>query len=132
MVAVSRLPLGMPSFSFISSLRRRRRGCRLALQLIAHVAVFESAIEAAFVTRVTDAGTERLSQDQQGVAIAIGGNGFQEQEVAGTFAFGPELLAGTAEEGDVAGGDCFIESLAVHIANPAFGAQIVPKSSQRQ
>ena len=50
------------------------------------------------------AGAFNLDAHQQGVAVAVGAGGDHAQAVAGGLTLGPELLAGAAEEGDVAAG----------------------------
>ena len=47
--------------------------------------------------------------------------------MAGAFAFDPELVAGAAEEGDVAGGERFVERFAIHEADHehAFGGGVL-------
>ena len=63
------------------------------------------------------AGTLRVDLEQDGVEVAVGGDLFDYEAVAGAFAFHPELLARAAKEGDEAGFYGLAEGLFVHVAD---------------
>src|SRR5690349_11754318 len=88
-VAFSRLPLGIPSLSFINSIPVDR--LRIIRGRLAHVplAVFEAPIKAALITLVANTGPQRLHLHQHGVAVAIGRDLLHHQAMAGTLAFEP-------------------------------------------
>src|SRR6266851_1313575 len=116
-VAFSRLPLGIPSFSFINSVpvdRARVVGARLA-----HVplAVFEAPEKAALITLVANAGPQRLHLHQHRVAVAVGRDLLDDQAMAGTLAFEPQLVPRPAEERRVAGLHRLSEGLVIHEAH---------------
>jgi hypothetical protein len=54
---------------------------------------------------VADAGAEGFHLDEDGVAVAIGGDFLDDEAVAGAFAFEPELPPGAAVEGGETGLD---------------------------
>ena len=109
-VAFSRLPLGMPSLSFMTVASVDGVGIVGAGFAFDPLVVFEPAVEAAFVTVVTDAGAERFDFDEERVVIAVGGDFFDDEAVAGAFAFHPQLVAGAAVEGDEAGFEVFAKA----------------------
>src|ERR1700722_9075303 len=141
-VAFSREPLGMPSLSFISIHHvdglfpsRDRQGAVLrvlgvsflasvnrigivsALVSYGPLAVFQAAEEAALVAFMADAGAERFDFDQDGVAVAIGGDFLHDEAMAGALAFQPELAARAAVESGETGLDGEAEGLFVHVTD---------------
>ena len=116
MVAFSRLPLGMPSFSFMPAPVDRCRivGARLGFHPLA---VLQAAVETALVTVVANARTVRIDAQQQGILVAIGGDLLHGKPMAGSLALEPELLARTAIEGGETALDGAAEGFFVHVSD---------------
>src|ERR1700682_4518675 len=68
-VAFSRLPLGIPSFSFINSVPVDHLRIVRARLADVPLAVFEALEKAALITLVADAGTQRLHLHEHRVAV---------------------------------------------------------------
>src|SRR5580704_9084597 len=104
MVAFSRLPLGMPSLSFMLVLTPVY-GVGIVGSCIDldPVTVLGLTVETRLVPVVADARSEGFDFQEQCVLVAVGGDAFYDQAVAGAFALQPELLARAAVEGGEAG-----------------------------
>src|ERR1035438_2467861 len=80
-VAFSRLPLGMPSFSFTPCLRRPLWDRRSAVHHFPNARI-QAPEEAAFVAFMADAGALRFHLHQHRIAVAIDGDFLHQQPVA--------------------------------------------------
>jgi hypothetical protein len=80
------------------------------------VAIAEGSEEAALVAFMTHTGAESFDLEENGVPIAVGGDGLYHQAVTGRFAFEPELVPGPAEEGCEAALDGLSKRFFVHEA----------------
>ena len=66
---------------------------------------------------MADTGALRLHFDEHGIAVAISGDLFDGEAMAGAFAFEPQFAAGAAPEGGETGVDGFAEGLLIHVAD---------------
>src|ERR1035437_8245390 len=112
MVASCRLPLGMPSLSLLAT------SFLFLVGLLIRILVgfgdgqrLGEATDRAFVAH--ESVTLDDDAKQQRVVVAVGCGGDDAQAVAAGFALHPQLLAGTAPEGDEAGleGFCITEGV---------------------
>src|ERR1700761_6133881 len=101
-VAASRLPFGIPSFSFTplpSPLGPIHRPRIISLLGVFHpFAVLERPVKATVIAVVAYARTHRLRLHQQRVAIAVRRYRFEIQIMPGAPAFCPKLLPRAAEK----------------------------------
>src|SRR5271170_5128260 len=131
MVAFSRLPLGIPSLSFMS-VPVDARGIVGARFGFFPLSVVEPPEEAAFIAFVADARAESFDFDEQRVAIAVGGNFLDHQTMAGGLSFHPQLVARAAEEGDETRFHGFAERFVVHEAHHENATGLVVLDDSRQ
>ncbi len=71
------------------------------------------AVEAGGIAQMAG-GADGVGGDQQGVLIAVGGDGDQLEHMARALPLGPEALFAAAEEGDLAGRQGFIQGIPGH------------------
>jgi hypothetical protein len=72
-----------------------------------------------------------LDPDQQGVAVAVGGDGADVLDVAGGVALAPVLAAGTAPEPGAAAGQGAPDGLGVHPGDHQDGPVLVVLDDRR-
>src|SRR5262249_10157093 len=115
-VAVSRLPLGIPSFSFIS-VAVNRGGIVSSLVGDFPFVVFEPAEEAALVAFVTNARPEGFHFQEHCISIAVGQDFFHDKFVPRGLAFQPELVPRAAIKNGVSRFDRLAKRFFVHEAD---------------
>ena len=81
------------------------------------VSVFRLAIKTGLVAVVANAGSLGVDLEEEGVLVAVGGDAFDDEAMAGAFAFEPELLARAAIEGGIPRFKGFVEGFLVHEAD---------------